>query len=208
MQMKYLPNFNTASRFVRLGVLSCVLGMMMTLLNGCGDDKPAFAFHGFSYNQAVDMPDVDILDCLYGDGLGAHTQQEVDAGQARRGECGNMAGNMPIGDVLYVKWRDRATQKVYEDRVDLKSRLPSPKEMNKQDIYFLIDNNQLYVYLVPDTDWDSKRNHLPVGKPANGPSSVSYLDVKTLYPDNDPPKVRGGGPKARAAREAAEKVKP
>ncbi len=35
-----------------------------------------------------------------------------------------------------------------------------------------------------------------------------YLDVKTLYPDNDPPKVRGGRPSARAAREAAERGKP
>lgn len=169
---------------------ACLLGVVMSTQTACGNEQ-RFAFHGLSYNQAVDMPQVDILDCLYGDGLGAHTQKEVDAGQARRGECGNMFGDMPIGDFLYVKWRDKATQKEYEDRVDLKSRLPSPKEMHKKKIYFLIDDNQLYVYLIPDQDWEGKRNHLPEGHPANGPFTYRYLDVKTLYPENDPPKVRG-----------------
>ncbi|MBL8387107.1 MAG: hypothetical protein JNK17_02620 [Hydrogenophaga sp.] len=182
-------------------------GLLMGAQPGCGDQR-RFAFHGLAYNQAVDMPDVDIIDCTYGDGLGAHTQHEVDTGQAKRGECGNMSGDMPIGDFLYVKWRDKATQKVYEDRVDLKKRLPSAKEMHGTDIYFLIDENQLYVYLVPPYDTETKLNYLPPGKPANGPDSVSFLDVKTLYPDNAPPKVRGGYPSARAAREAAQRAKP
>jgi hypothetical protein len=178
----------------------------MSTLAACGQER-RFAFHGLSYNQAVDMPQVDILDCLYGDGLGAHTQQEVDAGKARRGECGGMFGDMPIGDFLYVKWRDKATGKEYEDKVDLRSRLPSPKEMYGTRVYFLIDENQLYVYLIPERDLDTKRNHLPEDQPANGPDTYKYLDVKTLYPDNAPPKVRGGYPSARAAREAAEKAK-
>lgn len=186
---------------------ACLLGVVVSTQTACGNEQ-RFAFHGLSYDQAVDMPQVDMLDCLYGDGLGAHTQKEVDAGQARRGECGNMAGDMPIGDFLYVKWRDKRSQKVYEDRVDLKSRLPSPNEMHKKTVAFLIDENQLYVYLVPDSDWDTKRNHLPEGKPANGPDLFKHLDVKTLYPDNAPPQVRGGRPSARAEREAAEKVKP
>jgi hypothetical protein len=161
-----------------------------------------------SYNQAVDMPQVELLDCLYGDGLGVHTRQEVEAGKARRGECVKGGGTMPIGDFLYVKWRDKATDAIHEDRVDLRKRLPSPKEMHDTTIYFLIDENQLYVYLIPHREWQSKINYLPPGKPANGPDIYDYLDVKTLYPDNAPPKVRGGYPSARAAREAAEKAKP
>ena len=180
----------------------------MSTQSACGSDQPRFAFHGLSYNQAVDMPQVDILDCLYGDGLGAHTRHEVETGKARRGECGNMAGDMPIGDFLYVKWRDKATSKEYEDRVDLRKRLPPPTEMHRTTIYFLIDENQLYVYLIPRTEWSTKLNHLPPGKPANGPDGSEYLDIKTLYPDNSPPKVRGGYPSARAAREAAERGKP
>lgn len=192
----------------RLWVLLMV-SLVMSTQPACSEDQqPRWAFHGLSYNQAVDMPQVDILDCLYGNALGAHTQREVDEGLARRGECGNIFGTGPIGDFLYVKWRDKATGQVYEDRVDLKSRLPSAKEMHGQTIYFLIDDNQLYVYLIPDRDWDTKRNHLPPGKPTNGPDGYDFLEVKTLYPDNAPPKVRGGRPNARAAREAAEREKP
>lgn len=182
-----------------------LLGFVMSTQHACSEDRePRWAFHGLSYNQAADMPQVEILDCLYGNGLGAHTQREIDEGRARRGECGNIFGSGPIGDFLYVRWRDKATSQEYEDRVDLKSRLPSSKEMHGQTIYFLIDDNQLYVYLIPDRDWDTKRNHLPPGKSANGPDGYDFLDVKTLYPDNAPPKVRGGRPKARAAREAQE----
>lgn len=179
----------------------------MSTITACSEEK-RFAFHGVDYYQAVDMPQVDILDCLYGDGLGAHTRQEVESGKARRGENCGTAGNMPIGDFLYVKWRDKATGRVYEDRVDLRQRLPSPKEMHDTTVTFLIDENQLYVYLVPRYDTETKLNYLPPGKPPNGPDRYSFLDVKTLYPENAPPKVRGGYPSARAAREAAEKGKP
>lgn len=192
---------------VRPWLMVCLLGVVMSTLSACGDEQ-RFAFHSFHYDAGIDMPQVELLDCLYGNGLGAHTQKEVDAAQARRGECGNMAGEMPIGDSLYVKWRDKSTHKVYEDRVDLKGRLPAPKEMHKKTISFLIDENQLYVYLVPDSDWDTKRNYLPEGKVANGPDIFKHLDVKTLYPDNAQPKVRGGRPSARAEREAATKAKP
>lgn len=199
-----MPRFRT--RFFRPWLVACFLGVLMSTQNACSEDR--IVFHGFSYNPAVDSPDIELLDCLYGETLGTHTAHEVQTGQARQGECFNGAGKILLGDSLYVKWRDKNTQKVYEDRVDLRSRLPSPKEMHKQDIYFLIDNNQLYVYLIPDSDWDTKRNHRPAGKPANGPDGREYLDVKTLYPDNAPPKVRGGWPSARAAREAAERGKP
>lgn len=189
-------------------LLQLLIGMTLVItLTACSEEK-RFAFHGLSYNQAVDMPQVEILDCLYGDGLGATTQQEVDAGKTRRGECGNMFGDMPVGDFLFVKWRDKATGQVYEDKVDLRKRLPSPKEMHGTRVYFLIDENQLYVYLIPQYDTDTKLNYLPPGKPANGPDGYDFLDVRTLHPDNASPKVRGGYPDARAAREAAEKAKP
>lgn len=196
------------ARLSRWAIVSS-LGVIMSTLAACSDgNEQRFAFHGLAYDQAVDMPQVDILDCLYGDGLGAHTQQEVDAGKARRGECGNMFGDMPVGDFLYVKWRDKSTGQVYEDKVDLRKRLPSLKEMSGTRIYFLIDANQLYVYLIPKYDTESRLNYLSPGKPANGPDGYAFLDVRTLYPDNAPPKVRGGYPSSRATREAAERAKP
>lgn len=169
-------------------LLTC---LMTTSLTACSNEDP-LVFHSLSYHPDIDSPGIEWLDCLYGDSPGIHTQHEVDTGRARAGECFNGGGKSPLGDFVYVKWRDKATQKVYEDRVDLKSRLPSPKDMKGTTIYLLIDDNQLYVYLIPDTDWNTKRNHLPQGKPANGPKMVEYLDNVTLYPDNDAPQVRGG----------------
>lgn len=189
-------------------LLAGVMGVAMGTGVACGDDRPRFAFHSLMYDPSVDMPQVELLDCLYGNGLGVHTQREVDAGQARRGECVNGAGDMPIGDFLYVQWRDNATGKVYEDKVDLRKRLPSPREMDRTTVYFLIDENQLYVYLIPREEWDTRLNYLPPGKPANGPEGYQHLDVRTLYPDNAPPKVRGGGSIARAERAAAERRQP
>lgn len=180
-----------------------LLSLAMSTQQACSEDR--MVFHSLNYDFTLDSPGTELLDCLYGDMLGKHTQHEVETGLARRGECFNGGGTMPMGDFLYVKWRDKVTDKVYEERVDLKSRLPSPKEMQRQKIYFLVDNNQLYVYLIPDRDIEGKRNHLSPGKPANGPDGWDYLDVKTLYPDNAPPKVRGGNVKWRAERDAAKK---
>lgn len=170
-------------------LLTC---LMTTSLTACARED-RMVFHGVAYNPAVDSPGVEWLDCLYGDALGPHTQYEVDTGSARRGECFTGAGDMPVGDFVYVKWRDKATQKVYEDRVDLKSRLPAVKDMRGTTIYLLIYDNQLYVYLIPYQDSEDKLNRRPANKPPNGPSGYEYLDVRTLYPDNAPPKVRGGG---------------
>jgi hypothetical protein len=180
-----------------------LLSLVMSTQHACSEDRMVFHSLGYQYN--LDSPGTELIDCLYGEMLGKHTRHEVETGQARRGECFKGGGTMPMGDFLYVKWRDKATGKEYEDRVDLKSRLPSPKDMFGQTVYFLVDDNQLFVYLIPDSDIEGKRNHLPPGKPANGPDGWDYLDVKTLYPDNSPPKVRGGNVKWRAQRDAAKK---
>jgi len=50
------------------------------------------------------------------------------------------------GDSLYVKWRIKSTSEVYDDTVDLKSRLPEDIANNR--IHFIIKGSQLYVYLI------------------------------------------------------------
>ncbi|MBC7609788.1 MAG: hypothetical protein H7228_09480 [Polaromonas sp.] len=57
-----------------------------------------------------------------------------------------VTGDMRPDDDLYVKWRLKDTGKVYEDTVDLRSRLP--RSIKNQSIYFIIDGEQLYVYLI------------------------------------------------------------
>ncbi len=173
--------------------LSLLLGCLMTTsLAASADDRSVF--HSFGHSLDVDSPGVGLLACRYGDNLGFATAQQLDQLGFSVDDyvCSDLAGNMRPEDFLQVKWRDRATQQVYEERVDLKRRLPSPNKMRGTKVYFLIDENQLYVYLIPQQNADATLNRRPKNKPPNGPSRYAFLDVKTLYPDNDPPKVRGG----------------
>jgi hypothetical protein len=184
------PLNHVISRWLFTVLLTC---LMTTSLTACAKEDRV-VFHSFNYNMPVDSPDSELLACQYGNTLGTATAQEVARGERQLDKeiCSNITGEMLIGEFLNVTWRDKATQQVYEERVDLRTRLPSSVDMRGKEVYFLIDNNQLYVYLIPDWDYDTKRNHLPSGKPPNGPDSYAFLDVKTLYPDNEPPKVRGG----------------
>jgi len=159
-----------------------LLGVSM---NACTRNRTVY--HGI--DRAKNNDKTEILEAKYGDSW--HTSGTV---------------NMIPPDFLYVKWRDKTTDKVYEDRVDLTKRLPSFEKMHGQTVYFLVENNQLYVYLIPRTEWGTKLNHRPKEKPPNGPYESRYLDVKTLYPDNDPPRVRGLSERQRerVARDARE----
>ena len=81
--------------------------------------------HSFSFDTLYDSPDVQVLDYQYGDG--AHFETSAERERVALGQIfvgGNVSGVMPRGDTLYVKWRDKHTHHVYEDRVDLKHRLP------------------------------------------------------------------------------------
>ena len=53
---------------------------------------------------------------------------------------------MPLGDFLYVKWRVKATGEVFEERVDLRDRLP--RDMTDHELTFVIDDKKLYVFVV------------------------------------------------------------
>lgn len=105
------------------------------------------AHHSFSFDTRHDSPDVEVLDYQYGDAAHFETgaeRESVALGQVFVG--GNVSGVMPRGDTLYVKWRDRHTHHVYQDRVDLKSRMP--RNISDLTVYFLIKGPQLYVYLI------------------------------------------------------------
>jgi len=153
-----------------------------------------FVDHGTDFTP-VNRAETELLDCQYGD---VHDQVPTFPS----GLCFNVHGEMPLPEFLYVKWRDRTTGTVYEERVDLKSRLPSPRKMHRATVHWLIEDNQLYVYLIPDGgDQFTPRNLRPADKPPNGPFKTDHLDVKTLYPDNAPPRVHGATPQKLATTE-------
>jgi len=168
-------------------VLMVLAGVMM-------DAEAAYrkriVLYGFGY-ELMNARETELLDCKYG---------EVNVGLGP-GSC--KTGSAPLADVLYVKWRDRTTGQVYEERVDIERRLPPRRKMHGSMVYWLIEDNQLYVYLIPDGgNQYHPLNLRPPDQPRNGPARYSYLDVKTLYPDNAPPRVHGFTPQMEAAIEA------
>jgi len=162
-----------------------LLLVLILLIGTMPDAEAAYrkreVFHGVGY-ELIDK-ETELLDCKYGEanvGLGP-------------GRCFNGGGRMPLADFLYVKWRDRTTGEVYEELVDLKSRLPPPRKVEMGSIRWLIEDNQLYVHLIPYGGAPSTipLNRRPPDKPPNGPAGTEHLDVKTLYPDNAAPRVHG-----------------
>ena len=80
---------------------------------------------------------------------------------------------MWVGDSLYVKWRNKTTKEV-SVTVDLRPLLP--KVMHLQEVYFLIQNDQLFVCL---RDLGRKKNQT---EPIVGPFMVQLHPTRQIYP--------------------------
>jgi len=122
------------------------LGLLLALgLAGCASG-PKLVPHGFNFNGWYDgwAKEVELLEYAYGNAY------EPVRGKARDGKAAGVQsgvyGAIPVGEFLYVKWRIKATGEVLEDRVDLRGRLP--KDMSGQRLTFLVDDRQLYLYIV------------------------------------------------------------
>ena len=144
-------------------------------LSSCSTAKNDVVFHSFEFNANWDSPDIEVLDYRYGNSKNPGTHppdMALEGGQiAQRSATG---GYMLVGDFLYVKWRIKGANKIYESNVDLRSRLP--RNMFDNTIYFVIKGPQLYVYLVTP-----KKS--PPGAPSNGLRMYGSREVKTIYPD-------------------------
>lgn len=120
--------------FVAFGLVGCISGER--LVN-----------HSFEFDARWDSPGIEILDFRYGNSRhpGARNPDWVLA----RGEsfqATGVSGDMLVGDSLYVKWRIKRTGEVYQDTVDLRSRLPW--QLKNHNIRFIVKGEQLYVYLI------------------------------------------------------------
>lgn len=136
--------------------------------------------HSFSFDTRHDSPDAEVLDYQYGSSrqFGTYADQErVAMGQVFPSD--NIFGAMPRGDFLYVKWRIKNRTKpweyigTYEDKVDLKTRLPA--DITGLRVHFVIKGSQLYVYLISPPDG----HPLPAG-PVRQYSSQKQVQI---YPD-------------------------
>lgn len=122
-----------------------LLATMAVPLSACASD-PKMEWHSFIFDS-WDMPDVCILNYRYGDTKqpGRYVPDYYLKEDTCRGG-GSISGSMPRGDYLYVKWRIKATGEVYEETIDLKSRLPA--NITEHRISFVIRGTQLSIYLI------------------------------------------------------------
>jgi hypothetical protein len=165
-----------ATTFTRDRLIALCLFSMLLMLSAC-TTGPRQAVHAFSFNGWSDhwAPQVDLLEFSYGDQY-QMVRRKTQPGQWRLGYGYNVNGLMPIGDFLYVKWRIKSTGEVIEDRVDLRNLLPS--DMEGQEVTFVIDGKQLYVYLVTPK---AKRT---VDPPPLKTFLSRYTETYEIYPSN------------------------
>jgi hypothetical protein len=133
--------------------LKCIfVSIVLFSLTACATGG-TMVFHSFSFDTQLDSPDVEVLDYQYGNSrvFGTHADKEsISLGRIFPSE--GIGGVLPRGEFLYVKWRYKKSGQVYEDKVDLSSRLPA--DIEGLVIHFVIRGPQLYVFLT--WPWDGK----------------------------------------------------
>ncbi len=151
-----------------------VLSFISLILFGCASTKP-IEHHGFKFDFFYDNQTAIVLDYWYGDKsriLWGMPEYKVKQNETIRAD--NTWALPRRGDYIYIKWRDGPNGEVYEDKVDLRSRLPA--DITGSTIYLMIYGPKLYVYL-------ATTNHRPAGENPNGPSIYENRRVLTIYPD-------------------------
>jgi hypothetical protein len=153
--------------------MAWLLGLA-AVLTACATG-PKLVNHAFGFNVEQDSPGHEVLAYRYGTGLMHTTSSDTSIrqfGKSRQGT--NVNGPMPLGDSLYVRWRDLNTNKTYEDTVDLRPLLP--RDMTLQRIHFVVDGPQLYVYLKDMT------RHADPKDPIVGPFKLQVFVTRQIYP--------------------------
>lgn len=104
--------------------------------------------HNFGFDTLEDSPNIEILDFQYGNSGQYGTY--ADKHRVSEGKIfaqSNTHGAMPKGEFLYVKWRIKESGQIYEDKVNLKTRLP--ENIDNCGIRPVIRGTQLYIYVIP-----------------------------------------------------------
>lgn len=144
-------------------LLGCVLSACATTV-----------FHVFGFDMRRDDQDAVVLEYRYGnssDWIGPKADEIKDD---RIFGFEATGGYFTRPEFLYVKWRNRTTGQVFEDKADLRKQLP--RNFDGQEVYFMIRGAQLYVYLI-------SQEPRPAGMAPNGPRATWDKKTLTIYPD-------------------------
>jgi hypothetical protein len=104
-------------------------------------------------------------------------------------QLGGVSGYMPLGEFLYVKWRIKSTGEIFEERVDLRDRLP-PNMLNHT-LTFVPNQGQLHIYVITPfprklTRIDPSRPWMVAEKPTHLSSSSQRYWTYEIYPTLEP----------------------
>jgi hypothetical protein len=175
-------NRNTAGQAHRIDaflklILSLMIGLIMTALTPLAANAAERQYYAFEFDLRKDNQHAVVLEFWYGNSKSDSwvnlPDEYVKLGKTLSSE--GVTQMMPPGGLLYVKWRDTETQKVYEDNVDLRHCLP--KNIEDHRVYLMFKGPQLYVYLISPEGKKRPPNEIP-----NGPSMYSDLKIMTIYP--------------------------
>lgn len=132
--------------------------------------------HSFQFDTLMYSPDAEVLDYQYGSSgkFGTYANKErVQHGSVFT--AWSTGGLYPRGEYLYVKWRLKSSGQVYEDKADLRTRLPA--DIKDHILTCVIKGSQLYVYLICP---EKRAPTDPVG-PIR---TYSHLKQSQIYPDS------------------------
>ncbi len=167
-------HFRQPSRWVAWLIL-----FLAVAIQGACATGPKLVFHSFEFDARWDSPDVEILDYRYGTAKHPGVRPaDYMLKSGKVSQAAGVGGYLQRGDDLYVKWRIKSTGEVYEDTVDLKSRLPD--DITHHRIHFIVQGAQLYVYLIspkrkdgcPDDSSDEARTCIQRAVAENGGTAV------------------------------------
>lgn len=157
-------------------LLKNLIWLSALLLTACAAQQPIgpqLVDHAFGFDARVDSKDSEVLAFKYGLGGTPQTQAPFWKDQTDARQFTNINGVMPLGETLYVKWRTKSTNEVFEDLVNLKPLLPA--DMNRQRIYFVVQASQLFIYRIE-----------PLPRPPNwpivGPRKFQNEKTHQIYP--------------------------
>jgi hypothetical protein len=151
--------------------------LLFAAIAGCASSTKQVV-QGFSCDMRKDGwgTTVTLLEYRYGNKTSSlHKQSQGETGL---GCIGLIWLPMPTADFLHVKWRIKATNEIIEERVDLHGLLPT--NMQDQEVTFVIDGRQLYVYLVTPTQITQNLPRAPL-RTWRSRHQVTY----EIYPAND-----------------------
>ena len=119
-----------------------LISLVIFLIAGCVSWKYDMVFHSFQFDLDIHSPNMEVLDYQYGSSRQFCTYKEFEGPILKR----SIAGGIARGEFLYVKWRDKQSGQVFEDRVDFSGRLPA--KLTGYIVTFFVKGPQLYVYLL------------------------------------------------------------